>query len=572
MINHVQGLRKIYEYCSRGQNCRCSENPKKSLSNGLFLQCPPPPRGQLLCSLCGDVFTDPITLPCGHNFCHSCGAPLGLDWRQASPSASEPQQHQSQFAATITSTTTTSGSASAPSRPAADDEVPCDVCMSPKLRASKACLECLTSYCAAHLEPHLRVAGLRRHRLIEPVERLEERACARHNRPLELYCRWDQMCVCRFCAETDHLDHVMVTLDVESVEKKTSLKMLEGVINQLIQERLNKTQELKQAVELSKENTQREAEESVQVFRALLRCVEGSQASLVEEMEQRQTALERKAQRLLLELEQESTELRAKRDELEKQQKNDDPIDLLQNYPQAMSRPQVKDWSDTRVYTDQCVGLTRRVLSKVEEMLKTEMKRMEENELKRIQAYAIDVTFDPDTAHPNIHLTEDGKQAGRGETLKELPDIPARFDPVLCVMARQGFSSGRFYYEVQVSSKTFWDLGVVSESVNRKGMITSKPENGFWTVRLRNGDEYRALGSPSVQLALRGRPRRVGIYVDHEGGRVSFYDAEAGRHVYSFTGHSFTEPLYPFFSPGVADDGKNLEPLVITSVSQPSGL
>lgn len=184
----------------------------------------------------------------------------------------------------------------------------------------------------------------------------------------------------------------------------------------------------------------------------------------------------------------------------------------------------------------------------------------------------VDVTFDPDTAHPNIHLSEDGKQGGRGETLKDLPDIPTRFDPVLCVIGKQGFSSGRFYYEVQVGSKTFWDLGVVRESVNRKGMITSKPENGFWTVRLRHRDEYRALGSPSIQLALRGRPRRVGIYVDYEGGRVSFYDAEARLHIYSFTGHAFTEPLYPFFSPGVADDGKNMEPLVIVSVGQPSGL
>lgn len=182
------------------------------------------------------------------------------------------------------------------------------------------------------------------------------------------------------------------------------------------------------------------------------------------------------------------------------------------------------------------------------------------------------MTFDPDTAHPNIHLSKDGKQAGRGDTHKDLPDIPTRFDPVLCVIGKQGFSSGRFYYEIQVGSKTFWDLGVVRESVNRKGMITSKPENGFWTVRLRHGDEYRALGSPSVQLALRGRPRRVGIYVDYEGGRVSFYDAEAKRHIYSFTGHTFIEPLYPFFSPGVADDGKNMEPMVITSVGQPSGL
>ncbi|XP_031441105.1 E3 ubiquitin-protein ligase TRIM39-like [Clupea harengus] len=563
------------------------------------------PEEQLLCSVCAAIFTDPVTLPCGHNFCRSCLFGLWDSSSSSSSSCSCPHCHRTfpsrpelsinaafreiaeRFKAArlvsvsaepkltsdpphqpqaVTVTAATTGA------PAAGDEIPCDVCTGPRLRASKACLECLTCYCTAHLEPHLRVAGLRRHRLIEPVERLEERACERHGRPLELYCRWDQMCVCRFCAETDHLDHVMVTLDVESVEKKTSLKMLEAEMNQLIQERLNKTQEVKRAEELSKENTRREEEKSVHMFQALLRCVEGGQASLVKEMEEKQTSVERIAQRHQQELERETAELRARRDELETLQKNDDPVDLLQRFPQAVSRPQMKDWSDTTVYTDQCVGITRRVLSKVEEMLKTEMKKLEENELKRMQEYAVDVTFDPDTAHPNIHLSEDSKQAGRGETHKDLPDIPARFDPVLCVVGRQGFSSGRFYYEVQVGSKTFWDLGVVRESVNRKGMITSKPENGFWTVRLRNKDEYRALGSPSVLLALRGCPQRIGIYVDYEGGRVSFYDAEARRHVYSFTGHAFTEPLYPFFSPGVADDGKNLAPLVITSVNPPSGL
>lgn len=209
------------------------------------------PEEQLLCSVCGDVFTDPVTLPCGHNFCHSCL--LGL-WKSSSSSSpcSCPQCQRAfpshpelsiniafrEIAERFKTTRLTAASAdpvalasepqqqsavavtTAAAAPATEEDIPCDVCTGPKLRASKACLECLTSYCPVHLEPHLRVAGLRRHRLIEPVERLEERACSRHGRPLELYCRWDQMCVCRFCAETDHLDHVMVTLDVESVEKK----------------------------------------------------------------------------------------------------------------------------------------------------------------------------------------------------------------------------------------------------------------------------------------------------------------------------------------------------------------
>lgn len=60
----------------------------------------------------------------------------------------------------------------------------------------------------------------------------------------------------------------------------------------------------------------------------------------------------------------------------------------------------------------------------------------------------VDVVLDPDTAHPNIVLSADGKQAGRGELLQIVPDNPKRFDPVICVVGKKGFQSGRFYFEV----------------------------------------------------------------------------------------------------------------------------
>lgn len=122
-------------------------------------------------------------------------------------------------------------------------------------------------------------------------------------------------------------------------------------------------------------------------------------------------------------------------------------------------------------------------------------------------------------------------------------------------------------HQVAVGAKTFWDLGVVKESVNRKGMITSKPENGYWTVRMRNGDEYRALDSPSVLLSLKEKPQIVGVFTDYEEGTVSFFNVDSKSHIYTFTGCSFSERIFPFFSPGVYDEGKNAAPLVITAVN-----
>ncbi|XP_030632644.1 uncharacterized protein LOC115814065 [Chanos chanos] len=178
----------------------------------------------------------------------------------------------------------------------------------------------------------------------------------------------------------------------------------------------------------------------------------------------------------------------------------------------------------------------------------------------------MDVTLDLDTANPYLILSDDGKQVRDGDTRQDLPDNPDRFDYCVNVLGKEGFSSGRFYYEVEVRGKTDWDLGVVRESINRKGRITASPKKGQWTVYLRNGDEYKALDSPSVLLSLRQKPQKVGVFVNYEEGLVSFYDVEASSHIYSFTGQSFTEKLYPLLSPCFNHEGKNSSPLVITPV------
>ncbi|XP_060730846.1 butyrophilin subfamily 3 member A3-like isoform X3 [Tachysurus vachellii] len=130
----------------------------------------------------------------------------------------------------------------------------------------------------------------------------------------------------------------------------------------------------------------------------------------------------------------------------------------------------------------------------------------------------------------------------------------------------QSFSSGRFYYEVQVRGKTDWTLGVMRENINRKRWIIETPQNGFWTVWMRNENQYKACADPSVPLTLREKVEVVGVFVDYEEGLVSFYDVKSRSHIYSFTGQSFTENLYPYFSPDLNKGGKNSAPLIISLV------
>ncbi|XP_047675870.1 butyrophilin subfamily 1 member A1-like [Tachysurus fulvidraco] len=193
-------------------------------------------------------------------------------------------------------------------------------------------------------------------------------------------------------------------------------------------------------------------------------------------------------------------------------------------------------------------------------------------ELLKKKMFRVDVTLDPNTAHHQLKVDADGKQVTRVDTPQDLDpqDSPKRFN-YPSVLGQQSFSSGRFYYEVQVSGKTEWTLGVVKENIDRKGIswIARCPQNGFWTIGLRNENQYKALDDPSVPLTLREKVEVVGVFVDYEEGLVSFYDVKPRSHIYSFTGQSFcSEKLHPYFCPRYKVDGSNLAPLIISDVTE----
>ncbi|KAM9402389.1 E3 ubiquitin-protein ligase TRIM39-like [Salvelinus alpinus] len=537
---------------------------------------------QFLCSVCLDVFTEPVSIPCGHNYCKAC---ISGYWDTSDlcqcPMCKKTFDRRpdlfvntfiSEMAAQFRQTVEVKATSSPHQCHDIILKLSCDICTGMKLKALKSCLVCQTSYCETHLEPHQRVPALKRHKLINPVENLEDRMCKKHDRPLELFCRTDQTCVCQFCTETDHKTHDAVPLEEEYGERKAQLGKTEAEVQQMIQKRLEKVQEIKHSVDLSKREAEREISDSVQVFTDLVRSIERSQAELIEVIEEKQKAAERQAEGLIKELEQEITELQRRSTELEQLSHTEDHLHLLQNFPSLCTPPPTKDWSRINVHSDLCVGTMRRAVSQLEETLISIMKSLCVDlcvgaEFKRIQQYAIAVTLDPDTAHPNLILSEDGKQVRYGNTQTYRPNTPKRFDESVNVLGKKGFSSGRFYYEVTVKGKTDWDVGVARESINRKGNITLSPKNGYWTVWLRNGEQYKALSSPSVLLPLREKPQKVGVFVDYEEGQVSFYDVEARSHIYSFTGCTFTEKLYPFFNPCLNDAGKNSAPLIISPVN-----
>ncbi|XP_018540343.1 E3 ubiquitin-protein ligase TRIM21 [Lates calcarifer] len=535
---------------------------------------------EFLCSICLDVFTDPVTTPCGHNYCKNC---INQHWNTADQYLcpvckkvfnTRPELHINTFISEMVakfrklnkSTQQKASSSSSEQQVAKPGEVSCDVCTGTKLKALKSCLVCLTSYCETHLEPHLTVSGLKRHQLMDPVENLEDRMCTKHDKPLELFCKTDQTCVCMLCSVLDHRTHEFVPVKEEYEGMKAELEKTEAEIQQMIQKRRLKIEEIKHSVKISKDDADREKAEGVQVFTALKESVDRGLNQLIKEMEEKQKTTEKQAEDLITELEQEISELMKRSTEVEQLSLSEDHLHLLQNFPSLKAAPPTKDWTEVRVRPPSYEGTAVRA---VVQLLIEEVKRLSaEAGLKRVQQYAVDVTLDPDTAHPNLVLSDDEKQVHCGDVKKNLPDNPERFKSYISVLGKQSFSSGRFYFEVQVKEKTKWTLGVARESIKRRGKITLSPQRGYWAIWLRNGNEYKTCDVPPVDLSLKSGPEKVGVFVDYEEGLVSFYDVDTGALIYSFTGCSFTEKLYPFFGPCPNDGGKNSAPLIICPVNQ----
>ncbi|XP_065421046.1 butyrophilin subfamily 1 member A1-like isoform X2 [Chrysemys picta bellii] len=144
------------------------------------------------------------------------------------------------------------------------------------------------------------------------------------------------------------------------------------------------------------------------------------------------------------------------------------------------------------------------------------------------------VTLDPDTAHPNLILSEDRKSVRCGDTQQDLPNNPERFDTERCVLGCEGFTSGRHCWEVEVGGGRYWAVGVTRESVGRKGGISLSPEGGIWAVERWGCGQFQALTSPETPLPLSRVPSRIRVCLDCDRGQVTFIDAGDEAPIFTF--------------------------------------
>ncbi|XP_055011968.1 E3 ubiquitin-protein ligase TRIM21-like [Boleophthalmus pectinirostris] len=528
---------------------------------------------QFLCSICLDLFTEPVYTPCGHNFCKQC---LSEHWDTSAPCRCplckelfhiKPELKVNTLLSELLSQFKQETGSSCEHESSAG-EVSCDYCTDPKLKALKSCLVCLSSYCETHLQPHLNVPKLRSHQLIQPVDNMEERMCPQHHRPLELFCCNDHLCVCTMCSVLEHQSHKFVTLKEEFERRKASLQQTQEQSLHMVEQRRVKIQELQSSVQLSERAANTEMATGLQVFSALIECVERSREAFIQELQERQRQTQKQAEALILELQQEICALQQRSTEAETLQRSEDHLHFLLHSTALTPPTGLKDWSRVTLDTETYEGTAARALTELEEKLTAEIHKVFKDKLGRVRQFAVDLTLDTDTANVNLSVSKDLKQVHHTDQ-KNFRDSPQRFS-WKNVLTKQRFSLGKFYFEVQVKGKTSWTVGVAKESVQRKKNTkqTLTSEYGYWCLYLKNIDEYEACSDPPVPLTLKCPPQKVGVFVDCDEGLVSFYDADSADLIYSFTGCSFNEKLFPFLNPCNNFDGINSAPLILTAVKK----
>ncbi|XP_053816620.1 E3 ubiquitin-protein ligase TRIM39-like isoform X2 [Vidua chalybeata] len=191
-------------------------------------------------------------------------------------------------------------------------------------------------------------------------------------------------------------------------------------------------------------------------------------------------------------------------------------------------------------------------------------------DLPVLRSYKGDVILDADTAHPRLEISADGKRVKDTGVIRFLLRNEKRFDSHLFVLAKEGYTSGKHYWEVNVGTRRNWALGIACESVTRKGTLTLCPENGFWVIACVDGQDYLACMNPWTCLTVTGYLSKIGIFLDIPAKQVSFYDVFKAVALYTLSiadGSSQEGKFLPFFSTGLAAAEPDTEPLAILQFS-----
>ncbi|XP_041068465.1 zinc-binding protein A33-like isoform X1 [Carcharodon carcharias] len=378
-----------------------------------------------------------------------------------------------------------------------------------------------------------------------------QQECSLHKEKLKVFCKTDNQPICLICQiSKSHQNHEMLPVEEAIEEVKEGLRnLLKPVQNKKKECDALKSDYEETLTHIQDQSVKTEKQITAE-FEKLHQFLHEEERIMLEDLNLEKKKKSQEMKEMIEKITEEISSLSLTVRDIEQELSEQDNIKFLTKFQDLQKRVKRTLPEPQKVYPLINVGkyigsLQYRVWKKMLTVINT-----------------APVTFDPNTAHPKLLLSEDLRNVIYTKKRQQLPDNLERFKPCVSVLGSEGFTSGKHSWEVEVGNKTEWDVGVVKESISRKGEITLDPGDGYWTMILREGTDYWAGEKPSKRLKLSVKPRKIRICLDYEGGKVSFYNSDNKSHIYTFTA-TFAEKLYPYFSPEITDGIKNTEPLKI---------
>ncbi|XP_066106897.1 E3 ubiquitin-protein ligase TRIM22-like isoform X2 [Saccopteryx bilineata] len=470
---------------------------------------------EVTCPICMQLLTEPVSLNCGHNFCQGC----------------------------ITT-----------NRPSVS-----------YLGAGYCCPVCKNPYQPWNLRPNGQLASR-----VEEIREYSKRAdqwqggdhCEEHGESYDIFCKEDGKAICQLCVQ-EHQGHQMSPM--EEVVKECQEKLIEG------QNRL--MQELLEAEELDADIKEERA--------TWKNCVQTERERILKGFEEMRGILDREEQRELQKLEEDDVNvldnLAVARDQLAVQRQYmcklgsdlqrhmyESSLDTVQDVINDIRRSEIWTLKKPKIVS-KSVKSSFRVpdLSGMLQIFK---------ELTEVQSHWVDLKLIPLKTLSNIFISPDQRQVTVGNNCFFNNTYSCNIS-ALDILGSRNFSSGKYYWEVDVTGKIAWILGVYSKTnkLNRtksSGFVFKpdanysnvysryRPTNGYWVIGLQNESEYSAFEDSSTSdpkiltLWMAFPPHRVGVFLDYEAGTVSFFNiTNHGSLIYKFSRCHFSQTAYPYFNP-----------------------